>query len=116
MKPKVKILALIVCLLAIAAMSQSAWVRFAWDQSPDPFVNQYNLYWGPGPVNYTNHVTANGLTNTTATVSNLVYSAGYHFAVTAQDSFGQESKYSTEVVYSVPPPVPQNLRVTGNSQ
>ena len=41
---------------------------------------------------------------TTATVSNLVSGATYYFAVTAVDTNGQESDFSSEIIYTVPLP------------
>lgn len=92
-------------------------VTLAWDNSTDPTVTGYNIYYGVRSRGYTNIVNA-GLTNT-ATVSNLVASTTYFFAATAYNSAGLESDFSVEVSYRIPdqprptnPPV--SLHITTN--
>jgi hypothetical protein len=75
-------------------------VTFAWNQSPDTNVIGYNLYYGVTSDTYTNQTNVGNATNTT--VSGLAGGVTYYFAVTAYDSFGQESAYSPEISYLAP--------------
>lgn len=77
-------------------------VTLAWDASPSSSVSGYRLYYGVSSRNYTNVLDVGDLT--TATVSNLVVSTTYYFAVTAYDIAGLESDYSSEISYVVPAP------------
>jgi len=68
-------------------------VSLAWEP-PAGNIAGYNLYYGTSPGNYTNNLHV-GLTPS-YTLSGL--SPGtYYFAVTANDSFGNESDYSNEI-------------------
>ena len=95
-----------------ATLPAGASVTLAWNTSTDPNIAGYNLYYGGASRTYTNEVNA-GLASS-ATVSGLTIGATYYFAVTAYDSFGQESGYSSEVTYLVPEPQPtlQTSRAT----
>ena len=70
-------------------------VTLAWDPSPATEAVNYNVYYGTASRAYT-HVVAAG-TNTTVTISNLLASITYYFAVTAVSNSGLESDYSMEV-------------------
>lgn len=80
-------------------------VKLAWDQSPDPSVAGYRVYWGAASRAYTNANTVNGITNTTSTVSNLLRGVTYYFAATCFNFTGLESDFSAEISYAPPPPV-----------
>ena len=68
----------------------------AWDPSPGTnLIANYNVYYGVASTTYTNVVAAG--TNTTVSIFNLLNSTTYYFAVTAVDTSGLESDYSTEV-------------------
>lgn len=93
-------------------------VTLAWDQSPDPTVSGYNLYWGTQARTnsvsfYTNSVPVPGVSNTSCTISNLVRGTTYYFAATCVATNGLESLYSAEVSYRTLslPPAPLNLTV-----
>lgn len=100
--------------LAVRLATHAAQVTLAWDQSPDPAVNAYSVYWGPTTRNYTNHVDVPGRATTTVTVSNLMLGGTYYFAATCTATNGLESDFSVEVSYAVPnrPAAPQNFRMT----
>ena len=71
-------------------------VTLAWNPNPGTdVITNYNLYYGAASGTYTNVVAAG--TNTTVPIPNLVDGATYYFAVTAVDTSGLESDYSTEV-------------------
>ena len=81
-------------LSASNAPPQSA--TLAWDPSPGTnVIANYNVYYGVASATYSNVVAAG--TNTTVPIFNLVDSTTYYFAVTAVDTSGLESDYSTEV-------------------
>jgi len=75
-------------------------VTLAWDADSDPNVTGYKIYYGVASRTYTNQINAGNATG--ATISGLVAGVTYYFAATAYDSFGQESGYSSEIIYSVP--------------
>ncbi len=87
-----------------ATLPAGASVTLAWDTNADPNIAGYHLYYGGASGTYTNEVNA-GLASS-STVSGLTIGVTYYFAVTAYDSFGQESGYSSEVTYLVPEPQP----------
>jgi chitodextrinase len=69
-----------------------------WNASGTPSVVSYRVYYGTSPGTYS-QAFGTGLqagSGTTYTVSNLASDRSYYFAVTAVDSSGNESEYSTE--------------------
>ena len=71
-------------------------VTLAWASSPNAnVIANYNVYYGVASATYTNVVAAG--TNSTVSISNLVFGTTYYFAATAVDASGLESDYSTEV-------------------
>ena len=79
-------------------------VTLAWDQSTDPNVAGYNVYYGVACHTYTNIIDVGKATN--ATISGLAEGTTYYFAATAYNTLGLESDYSGEVAFSVPTPLP----------
>ena len=82
-----------------------------WDQSPDARAIGYNLYYGGASQTYTNKIQVTGVTNTTATVPNLLTGPTYYFAATTVATNGLESSYSAEISYASAPPL-TNTAVT----
>jgi hypothetical protein len=72
----------------------------AWQPSTDTNVVGYNVYFGGASETYTNKFSAGDTMS--AVVSNLMQGATYYFAVTAYDSTGLESPFSSETSYAVP--------------
>jgi hypothetical protein len=89
-------------LLAAFALSVQARssVTLAWDPSPGSAVAGYRVYQGVESRNYTSVISAG--TVTTSTVAKLTGGTTYFFAVTAYDTNGLESQFSSEVIYTVP--------------
>ena len=89
-------------------------VTLAWDPSPGTnVIANYKVYYGAATGSYTNSVSAG--TSLTASVSNLVQGVRYYFAATAEDSYGLESDFSTEVSALVPVPnQPPTLNALAN--
>jgi hypothetical protein len=74
-------------------------VTLAWNANSEPDLAGYRLYFGRASHSYHQFVETS---NTTATISNLIEGTTYFFAVTAYDTAGAESDFSTEVSYTVP--------------
>ena len=94
---------LLFALLLLPALARAATVTIAWDANASmEYVVGYRLYWGPVSrsdvawVSYPNVLDVGGELQGTATVPDATVE---YFAVTAYDGFGNESDYSTEVVY-----------------
>lgn len=81
----------------------AATVTVTWNQNTESDVAGYKVYYGTAPRSqtaYTNSVAVTGKANTSAV---LTLGAGtYYFAVTASDTAGNESAFSTEVSATVP--------------
>lgn len=95
-------LSVVVLVLALGqgARSEAGSATLAWDYENDPSVQAYNLYYGPVAGAYTNFVSAGSMNQTT--VSNLSAGETYYFAVTAVNSAGLESVFSSPVSYWIP--------------
>ena len=93
---------IVVCGLFAAlapASTRGASVTLAWDQSTDPAVAGYYVYWGVASRLYTN-VFDVGRT-TTATLPGLVPGVTYHFAATSYNAAGMESDYCSDLAYTI---------------
>jgi hypothetical protein len=75
-------------------------VVLAWDANTEPDVTGYKVYSGTTSGTYGTPVDVGNVL--TRTVTGLTDGQTYFFAVTAYDSFGNESGYSNEVSYLVP--------------
>jgi hypothetical protein len=95
--------ALLLSLLPVCARATSS-VTLAWDQSPDPSVVGYNIYFGVASRTYTNMVSAGNATS--VTINGLIEGVTYFFAATTYNAVGIESDYSTEISYTIPVPIP----------
>ena len=94
----------------------SAQVTLAWNPNTESDLAGHKLYNGYTSGNY-EKVTDVG-NQTSYTLSNLVEGQKYYIALTAYDTFNNESGYSSEVVYTVPtldltaPSTPTSLQAT----
>ena len=88
---------LIVIALAVSAQGQTS-VTLAWNSSTGTNIVGYKIYYGAASRTYTNTNNVGNVTN--ATISSLISGTTYYFAVTAYNTSGLESDYSTEVVYT----------------
>jgi hypothetical protein len=77
-------------------------LTLAWNQSSDPNVAGYRVYFGTVSRNYTNMVDAGAAI--TATFSNLAPATTYYFAATTYTAAGLESGFSAETSYSLAVP------------
>jgi hypothetical protein len=91
---------LLILSLGLANTHGTQTVQLGWDASQNPTVTGYFLYYGTTSRAYTNRVDTE--TNAMATVSGLQEGKTYYFAVTAYNSDGVESAYSSEITYITP--------------
>ena len=81
---------------------------FAWDDSADPMVTAYTLWWGTASEDYTASLVT---TNSFVTVTSLNPATTYYFAVTAENGAGDSSPPSDEIIYTTPPPAPPTIQL-----
>src|SRR5882762_1863579 len=94
---------LLVTLCAVAAgllRAQAQSVTLAWNASTSVGVTGYRLYWGATSRSYASNTNAGN--STQATVLGLTLGSTNYFAVTAYNSSGLESAFSTEIAYTMP--------------
>ena len=101
------------------ATMQAANLTLVWNPSADSSVVGYNVYyWNPSDVLFSADMTnVNGRFNTNVTVTGLSVGSNYVFAATTYDSHGMESRLSSELAYTGPPPAtngPPTLNPVGN--
>jgi chitodextrinase len=103
-----KSIQLSVCSLLCLFLSSNAFafsVTLAWDASSDPGVAGYFLYYGNASTNYSVKLDVGNYT--TATVSGLLQTDTYYFAMTTYDTYEYESAFSSpEVVIALSDPTP----------
>ena len=87
-------------------------VTLTWSPSTDSNVAGYKIYYGVASGIYTNSINVGNATN--ATISGLAAGVTYYFAATTYDTFGQESGYSNEALYTVP--IGLNIRAASARQ
>jgi hypothetical protein len=93
-------MALLILSLGLANTHGTQTVQLGWDTPQDPTVTGYFLYYGTACGTYTNQIDTG--TNTMTVVSGLQEGQTYYFAVTAYNSDGVESDFSSEVTYITP--------------
>jgi hypothetical protein len=91
---------LLILSLGLANTHGTQTVQLGWDAPQEPAVTGCFLYYGTACRTYTNRIDTG--TNTMATVSGLQEGQTYYFAVTAYNSDGVESDFSSEVTYITP--------------
>ena len=83
-------LGVIIC----TAISYAAQVTLEWDANSEPNISGYNVYYGNSSRDY--DVTV-GVWNWTSVTIDLIDNETYYFAVTAYNTDGDESDYSSEI-------------------
>jgi len=94
------VVVVLVGLFAATSAKAVSTVSLAWDPNPDPEAAGYNIYYGGASRDYTNVISVGN--TVTADIGGLIEGDTYYFALTAVNSFGEESDYSAETVYIVP--------------
>ena|SRR3990172_2357103 len=74
--------------------------KLSWDSNSDSDLAGYKIYYGTAPRTYGNPIDVRN--TTTSTVPDLQKGVRYYFAVTAYDTSGNESGYSSEVSKAIP--------------
>jgi hypothetical protein len=109
------VLVLAMGLLSQASPTHARSVTLMWDANTEVDLAGYKVYYrGLSPQTGTNVLDVGN--STIAVISNLVQGFTYSFAVTAYNDSGQESDFSTEVVYTFPAAshLPPTLNPLGN--
>ncbi len=97
-----KILGGLLVLAASGPAVQAINITLAWNQSPDPIVVGYNIYYGGASGVYTNKVSTGNTTS--VTIPDLIPGNTYYFVATTYTVTDMESMLSSEVAYMVPTP------------
>jgi hypothetical protein len=93
-----RILLLVSLLFAVSAQSAST-LTLAWDRNPETNIAGYKLYYGQTSGSYSTAVNVGN--TTTVTITNLAHGGSWFFAVTAYNSLGVESDYSSELSHTI---------------
>ena len=80
--------------LICTAISYAAQVTLEWDANSEPNISGYNVYYGKTSRDYDVTLDVENWTN--VTIADLEESEAYYFAVTAYNTDGSESVYSSE--------------------
>jgi len=80
---------------AVFGVAQPSGITLGWDAVTNAPIAGYRLYWGIAPHTYTQVVQAGP--SPSATVSGLSNGVTYYFAVTAYNTNGVESGFSSEI-------------------
>jgi hypothetical protein len=91
---------LLTLLLMSAGSARADGITLAWDPNPEPEVAGYKVYSGSANRTYSGDADVGNGTN--CFMSGLEPGKTYYFAATAYSSTGEESDYSSEIIYSVP--------------
>ncbi|HEY3663115.1 MAG TPA: fibronectin type III domain-containing protein [Chthoniobacterales bacterium] len=86
------------CLLFLTATAPAAIVTLSWNANQEPNIAGYRVHYGTVAKPYSSTVE---VTTTTATIPSLKMGDTYTFAVTAFNTDGAESAYSTPVMHTV---------------
>ncbi len=101
-KRAIPALGLAACLLLpITGVASNGKLTLAWSSNTEPDIAGYRLYYGTSPGSYGNRTDV-GL-NTVYAINGLGQGT-YYFVVSAYNTSGQESGYSNEVEFALPPP------------
>jgi fibronectin type 3 domain-containing protein len=87
--------------MASSIEANAAEVTLAWDANAEPGIEGYNLYYGSSSRNYPDKIDVGNVT--ISTIKKLQEGQTYYFAVTAYDTGRNESLFSEEISYTVPP-------------
>jgi len=85
--------------ISFALPAFAASTTLQWDPNTEPDVSGYTVHYGNTLSRaYTTHLSVVGRTTVRQVITGLTDNTTYYFAVTALDTFGNESGYSNEVV------------------
>jgi hypothetical protein len=93
----------------ISSIGSAAQIKLAWDPNTEADLVGYKVYYGTASRTYGPPIDVGNVT--IYTVPALMQGVTYYFALTAYDSYDNESGYSNEVYGMVTPTVPEIVRV-----
>jgi hypothetical protein len=110
---------LVICLIAGVAgfasrVNATQSVELTWNYSTSPNVVAYKVYFGTESGNYPNSTIFGVVSD--VIIPGLAPGTTYYFAVTAIDTNGDESAFSTEAAYSVPAPGSISVQVQASTE
>ena len=88
-------------MIANPPFAYGAIVRISWEESTEPGVAGYSVYYGTSSMTYTQSLDIGSCIDNIE-IGDLDEGYTYYFAVTAYDSGGNESAYSEEVSVFIP--------------
>ena len=94
-KSKSILIILVVFLVAIPISAFAASVNLRWKANTEPDISSYNVYFGTSSRNYGSPIPTGNVTS--YVIDGLVEGRKYYFAITAVDTSGNESGFSSEV-------------------
>ena len=114
---KATICFMFLAILCAPAMADAASVTLRWQANQEPDISGYNVYYGTSSRSYGAPIPVG---NTTShTIDNLAEGTTYYFALTATDTSGNESGFSSEVsanaTSSEPATTPYRLLISTRS-
>jgi hypothetical protein len=84
----------LICLIALPHIVMAASVNLKWNANNEPDLSHYNVYFGKSSRNYGNPTPVKN--KSVCRVDGLEKNKTYYFAITAVDTSGNESGFSTE--------------------
>ena len=103
----------ILAILAIAGIAQAATVQVTWNPNTEPDLSGYKIYYGTASGVYGDPIDVGNVTGHVMEITPQ-HGATYYFALTAYDTSGNESGYSSEATCFIPdgvkPEKPTGLR------
>jgi type IV pilus assembly protein PilY1 len=103
-KKSIFVLAILVSTLVLCQSALAAQIKLAWDANTESDLAGYKVYFGTSSKSYTGSVDVGNVTS--YTVSSLTQGQTYYISVTAYNTSGRESGYSSEVSGVATEPAP----------
>ena len=95
--------------LFFPSIDSAAQMRLAWNPNTESDLAGYKVYYGTASRTYGSCIDVGNVN--ISTVPGLTQGVTYYFAVTAYDSYGNESGYSNEVYATLAPTDPEAVSV-----
>jgi hypothetical protein len=96
--PFLLLLLFVPALLLAPATASAADVELAWDPCDEPDLAGYKVYYGVASGTY---LWSKDCSDVTCIITGLTIGTAYYFVVVAVDTYGYESEYSNEFLYTV---------------
>ena len=98
---------LIISVFMISTSASALDITLAWDPNTESDIGGYRVHYGTKSRNYSQVIDAGNRSK--CTVKGLSPGRIYYFALTAYDLYDNESGYSAELIFEIPPspcPIP----------